>query len=96
MTRASGAADAEAEEAPAAEAGRKMSPIFPVILSGGAGTRLWPLSRAMYPKQFIRSLNGEGTSYLGATLKRLDPGAGFAPPIVLCNNDHPKHVRDEN
>ena len=31
-----------------------MSAIFPVVLSGGSGTRLWPLSRTMYPKQFIR------------------------------------------
>ena len=41
--------------------------IVPVILSGGSGTRLWPLSRTMYPKQFIRFFNGQG-SLLGATL----------------------------
>ena len=44
--------------------------IYPVILSGGSGTRLWPLSRAMYPKQFIRFFNGQGSSFLGATLQR--------------------------
>ncbi len=48
-----------------------MSAIFPVILSGGSGTRLWPLSRAMYPKQFIRFFNGQSSSFLGATLTRL-------------------------
>ncbi len=72
-----------------------MSQIFPVILSGGAGTRLWPLSRAMYPKQFIRFFNGEGKSCLGATLTRLGADSGFAAPILLCNNDHRFLIRDE-
>ena len=72
-----------------------MAAIFPIILSGGSGTRLWPLSRAMYPKQFIRFFNGQGTTLLGATLKRLAPEAGFAPPIVLCNNDHRFLVKEE-
>ncbi len=62
--------------------------IQPVILSGGTGTRLWPLSRAMYPKQFIPSLNGGRESLLGATLKRLAGDSRFAAPILLCNNDH--------
>ncbi len=65
-----------------------MSAIFPVVLSGGSGTRLWPLSRSMYPKQFIRFFNGEGTTLLGSTLARLRPDAGFAAPIILGNNDH--------
>jgi mannose-1-phosphate guanylyltransferase / mannose-6-phosphate isomerase len=68
--------------------------IFPVILSGGSGTRLWPLSRQMYPKQFIR-FNGETESFLGATLKRLSPEAGFQRPILLCNNDHRFLVKAE-
>jgi mannose-1-phosphate guanylyltransferase / mannose-6-phosphate isomerase len=68
--------------------------IYPVILSGGSGTRLWPLSRAMYPKQFIR-FNGEAASFLAATLKRLAPEHGFQRPIVLCNNDHRFLVRAE-
>jgi mannose-1-phosphate guanylyltransferase/mannose-6-phosphate isomerase len=38
--------------------------IFPVILSGGSGTRLWPLSRAMYPKQFIRFFDDQDSSFL--------------------------------
>lgn len=69
--------------------------IYPVILSGGSGTRLWPLSRAMHPKQFIRFFNGQKTSFLGATLRRLAPGQGFAAPIVMCNNDHRFLVREE-
>lgn len=72
-----------------------MSVIFPVILSGGSGTRLWPLSRAMYPKQFIRFFRGQNTSFLGATLQRLTGAAGFAAPILLCNNDHRFLIKEE-
>lgn len=72
-----------------------MTAIFPVILSGGSGTRLWPLSRAMYPKQFIRFFNGQGSSFLGATLTRLKQDGEFAAPILLCNNDHRFLVNEE-
>lgn len=72
-----------------------MATIHPVILSGGSGTRLWPLSRSMYPKQFIRFLDGEGPTFLGATLQRLKPEAGFAPPTLICNNNHRFLVREE-
>lgn len=65
-----------------------MGTIVPVILSGGSGTRLWPLSRAMYPKQFIRFLEGQNESFLGAALSRLPSSGGFAPPLVICNSDH--------
>lgn len=72
-----------------------MSAITPVILSGGSGTRLWPLSRAMYPKQFIRFFNGQGSSFLGATLTRLTAADGFGDPILLCNNDHRFLIKEE-
>ncbi len=72
-----------------------MLPIIPVILSGGSGTRLWPLSRSMFPKQFINFFNSGSTTLLGATLRRLKPDAGFAPPIILCNNDHRFLVKEE-
>lgn len=72
-----------------------MNMIYPVILSGGSGTRLWPLSRSMYPKQFINFFNGVGKSFLGTTLARLGQGAGCAAPILLCNNDHRFLVREE-
>jgi mannose-1-phosphate guanylyltransferase/mannose-6-phosphate isomerase len=72
-----------------------MGTIHPVILSGGSGTRLWPLSRAMYPKQFIRFFSGDGPTFLGATLQRLRPENGFAAPILLCNNDHRFLVKAE-
>jgi mannose-1-phosphate guanylyltransferase/mannose-6-phosphate isomerase len=58
-------------------------PIHPVVLSGGSGSRLWPLSRATYPKQLI-ALTGE-RSLLQETLARLD---GLAPPLVICNQEH--------
>jgi mannose-1-phosphate guanylyltransferase/mannose-6-phosphate isomerase len=68
--------------------------IVPVILSGGSGARLWPLSRAMYPKQFIRFFDGQG-SLLGATLRRVGGKPGFGAPIVVCNTDHRFLVREE-
>jgi len=72
-----------------------MQSIYPVVLSGGSGTRLWPLSRAMYPKQFIRFFESQVASFLAATLVRLTPEEGFARPIVVCNNDHRFLVKDE-
>ena len=72
-----------------------MSTIYPVILSGGSGTRLWPLSRAMYPKQFIRFFSGQDASFLATALTRLNQKSGFKPPILLCNNDHRFLVREE-
>ncbi|MGI9525440.1 MAG: mannose-1-phosphate guanylyltransferase/mannose-6-phosphate isomerase [Hyphomicrobiaceae bacterium] len=72
-----------------------MPHIQPVILSGGAGTRLWPLSRSLYPKQFIRFYSGDEASLLGATLQRLPSSDDYAPPIILCNNDHRFLVRAE-
>jgi len=71
-----------------------MSKVVPVILSGGSGSRLWPLSRSMYPKQFIK-LNGGELSLLGATLKRLSSNDGFGKPIILANNDHRFLVKAE-
>jgi mannose-1-phosphate guanylyltransferase/mannose-6-phosphate isomerase len=72
-----------------------MATIQPVILSGGAGTRLWPLSRALYPKQFIRFSQVQPETFLAAALKRLGPASGCAPAVVVCNNDHRFLVKDE-
>jgi mannose-1-phosphate guanylyltransferase/mannose-6-phosphate isomerase len=60
--------------------------LIPVILSGGAGTRLWPLSREMYPKQLL-ALTGERTM-LQETALRLAGIAGAGEPIVVCNEAH--------
>lgn len=60
--------------------------IFPVILSGGAGTRLWPLSREFHPKQFF-SLTEERT-LLQATVQRLAALEELQAPILVCNETH--------
>ena len=58
--------------------------ITPILLCGGSGTRLWPLSRKSYPKQFV-PLVGEETLFQ-ASAQRLS-GDGFAAPLVLTNSD---------
>ena len=60
--------------------------IIPVILAGGSGTRLWPLSRKHYPKQLLK-LFGDKTM-LQQTLLRLQGIENLAPPIVVCNEEH--------
>jgi mannose-1-phosphate guanylyltransferase/mannose-6-phosphate isomerase len=72
-----------------------MSVVYPVVLSGGSGTRLWPLSRAMQPKQFLRLRADKQATLFGETLTRLPQGEDFAAPILLCNNDHRFLVDDE-
>lgn len=59
--------------------------IYPVIMAGGTGSRLWPMSRELYPKQFL-SLVGEQT-LLQETLQRLD-GLETAAPLLICNEEH--------
>ena len=60
--------------------------IYPVILSGGAGTRLWPLSRAVLPKQLLPLVSDK--TMLQETVLRLAGGAGFAAPLIVCGNEH--------
>jgi mannose-1-phosphate guanylyltransferase/mannose-6-phosphate isomerase len=62
-----------------------MASVQPVLLSGGSGTRLWPLSREAYPKQFL-PLAGEDTM-LQATWRRVAP-LSAAAPLVVANEDH--------
>jgi mannose-1-phosphate guanylyltransferase/mannose-6-phosphate isomerase len=62
-----------------------MSDIYPVILSGGSGTRLWPLSRAALPKQLL-ALNGARTMIQDTVLRAGVPGA--REPILLCSEGH--------
>ncbi|MFO6299497.1 mannose-1-phosphate guanylyltransferase/mannose-6-phosphate isomerase [Rahnella selenatireducens] len=59
--------------------------ILPVIMAGGTGSRLWPMSRELYPKQFLR-LYGE-QSMLQETVTRLK-GLGASEPLVICNEEH--------
>ncbi len=67
--------------------------IHPVILSGGAGTRLWPLSRSLLPKQLI-PLMGE-VSLIVQTMKRVGARERFAPPMIVCNDEHRFLVAEE-
>jgi mannose-1-phosphate guanylyltransferase/mannose-6-phosphate isomerase len=60
--------------------------ITPVILAGGSGTRLWPLSRNLYPKQFMQLVDQH--TLLQSTLLRLNEMENAAAPIVLCNDAH--------
>jgi mannose-1-phosphate guanylyltransferase / mannose-6-phosphate isomerase len=72
-----------------------MTLIIPVILSGGAGTRLWPLSTLEKPKQF-HALHSEATMFAD-TLARVRQGQdlAFGPPIILCGKDHLAPVASE-
>ncbi|ABA88528.1 mannose-1-phosphate guanylyltransferase and mannose-6-phosphate isomerase [Syntrophotalea carbinolica DSM 2380] len=67
--------------------------IVPVILSGGSGSRLWPLSREMYPKQFLSLVNEK--SMLQDTVTRLGDMADLAAPMVVCNESHRFIVADQ-
>ena len=60
--------------------------IIPVILSGGSGNRLWPLSRKQFPKQYL-SLVGVN-SMLQETIIRLKGVENLSKPIIVCNEDH--------
>jgi mannose-1-phosphate guanylyltransferase/mannose-6-phosphate isomerase len=60
--------------------------LIPVILSGGSGTRLWPLSRKNLPKQFL-ALTGEGTLFQ-QTVERARTLTGVGAPIVVCSEEH--------
>lgn len=60
--------------------------IVPVILAGGSGTRLWPLSRKLYPKQLLPLVDER--TLVQNTIERLQGLDGIAEPIVICNEDH--------
>ncbi len=62
------------------------TPLIPVILSGGSGSRLWPLSRRHYPKQFL-PLVGDKT-LLQETVSRVAQIPAIADPIIVCNEEH--------
>jgi mannose-1-phosphate guanylyltransferase/mannose-6-phosphate isomerase len=69
-----------------------MAKITPVLMSGGAGTRLWPLSRQAKPKQF-HALGGERTLIQDTALRFTTEA--FAPPMVICNVAHADLVRTQ-
>ena len=67
---------------------KKNTKIFPVILCGGQGSRLWPLSRKSFPKQFLAVNNLNNKSLLQNTQKRLEGINDLLPPILICNREH--------
>lgn len=67
--------------------------VRPVILSGGSGTRLWPVSRQKFPKQFAH-LMGDDTLF-GATLKRVNDRKRYAAPFIIGNTEHKFFILEE-
>ena len=66
---------------------KKINKIVPIILAGGTGSRLWPLSRKSFPKQFLNLLHDEYTM-LQKTYKRVETLDDICNPIVICNEEH--------
>ena len=62
--------------------------IFPLILCGGSGSRLWPLSRESYPKQFLSIKKENKYTLLQQTIKRILPLKNLKKPILVCNEEH--------
>ncbi len=62
-----------------------MTRLHPVILSGGVGSRLWPLSRSLFPKQLL-ALAGDNSLIQDTAVRATGPG--FAPPLIICNAEH--------
>ncbi|NKB33533.1 MAG: mannose-1-phosphate guanylyltransferase/mannose-6-phosphate isomerase [Pseudomonadales bacterium] len=61
--------------------------LLPVVIAGGIGSRLWPVSRALLPKQFIHLPQYQGSLFQN-TLRRLDGIADISEPLIVCNADH--------
>ena len=70
-------------------------PIIPIILAGGSGTRLWPLSRKSYPKQFLSLLGKDDKTLLQQTYKRIMNLKDLSNPIIICNEEHRFIVGDQ-
>lgn len=62
--------------------------ILPVILCGGTGSRLWPLSRASFPKQYLSLYSGDKRTFLQKTQERLKGFENIEDPIIICNEEH--------
>ena len=63
-----------------------MTTVLPVVLSGGSGTRLWPISREKYPKQLLPLV--DENSMLQSTVVRLEGLENLAEPLLICNEEH--------
>ncbi len=63
-------------------------PVIPIILCGGSGTRLWPLSRESFPKQYLKLNSASKNSLLQNTYKRVSRIENIKNPILICNEKH--------
>jgi len=61
-------------------------PVYPVLLAGGSGTRLWPVSRELYPKQLVRFIGRD--SLIQSTIKRLSPVLDSSKVKIVCGREH--------
>ena len=64
------------------------TPILPVIMCGGTGSRLWPLSRASFPKQFLHLNDSSTKTLLQETQLRINEIEGIQEPFLICNEEH--------
>ena len=62
--------------------------ILPIILCGGTGSRLWPLSRKSFPKQYLAMSNEENSTFLQTTIQRIKGLDNCKDPIIVCNEEH--------
>ena len=62
--------------------------LLPIILCGGTGSRLWPLSRKSFPKQYLSINNNKNSSFLQVTVQRIKNLENAENPIVICNEEH--------
>ena len=72
-----------------------MRKIIPVILAGGTGSRLWPLSRESFPKQFLQLSDIDNYTLLQKTYKRIEDLEDLCKPIIVCNEEHRFIVGDQ-
>ena len=63
-------------------------PVIPIILCGGTGSRLWPISRESYPKQYLKINSKDKLTLLQRTFKRISNIPGLKDPILVCNEEH--------
>ena len=64
------------------------SKLLPIILCGGTGTRLWPLSRKSFPKQYLSMTEQKDSSFLQNTIQRIKDFKNYENPIIVCNEAH--------
>ena len=72
-----------------------MKKVIPIILAGGTGSRLWPLSRESYPKQFLQLTDEDDYTLLQKTYKRIEDIENLSNPIIICNEEHRFIVGDQ-